>query len=78
MDRKCLTAFEDVTVNSVEALMDAVVHLRVSGAIEADSLFVMLYAGNVMHLWRVRNLDYGVLAVSCVFGSKTNCWSRLT
>ena len=40
-----VTGFKDVTVNSVEALMDALVQQPVSIAIEADSVFFQLYSG---------------------------------
>ena len=57
-----VTGFKDVTVNSVEAHMDALVREPVSVAIGADSVLFQLYSGGVMTFWCGTNLDRGVLA----------------
>ena len=57
-----VTGFKEVTVNSVETLMDAWVQQPVSVAIEADSVFFQLHSGGVMTFWYGTNLDRGVLA----------------
>jgi C1A family cysteine protease len=69
-----VTGFKDVTVNSVEALMDALVQQPVSVAIEADSMFFQLYSGGVMTFWCGTNLDHGVLAVGYGTDGSTDYW----
>ena len=60
-----VTGFKGVTVNSVEAHMDALVQEPVSVAIGADSVFFQLYSGGVMTFWCGTNLDRGVLSAGC-------------
>ena len=73
-------AFESVTgskhapVNSVEALMDALVQEPVSVAIEADGVFFQLCSGGVMTLWCDTNLGHGVLVVGCGTDGSTDYW----
>ena len=69
-----VTGFKDVTVNRVEALMDALVQQAVSIAIEADSLFFQLYSGGVMTFWCGTNLDRGVLAVGYGADGSSDYW----
>ena len=69
-----VTGFKDVTVNSVEAHMDALVQEPVSVAIEADSVFFQLYSGGVMTFWCGTNLDRGVLAVVYRTDGSSDYW----
>ena len=57
-----VTGFKDVTVNIVEAHMDALVQEPVSVAIEADSVSFQLYSAGVMTFWCGTNLDRGPTA----------------
>jgi C1A family cysteine protease len=58
-----ITAFTDVTPNSDEDLMTAIVQQPVSVAVEADQDSFQLYTGGVMTAACGTNLDHGVLAV---------------
>ena len=69
-----VTGFKDVTVNSVEAHMDALVQEPVSAAIEADSVSFQLYSGGVMTFWCDTNLDRGVLSAGCGTDGSSDYW----
>ena len=60
-----VTHFKDVTVNCVEAIMDALVHQPISLAIKAESMLFQLYSAGVMTFWCGTNLDHGLLVVGC-------------
>lgn len=63
-----ITGFQDVTANSDNALMTAVVQQPVSVAVEADQNSFQLYSGGVMTAACGTNLDHGVLTVG--YGSQ--------
>ena len=69
-----VTGFQDVTVNRVEAHMDALVRQPVSVAIGADGVFFQLYSGGVMTFWCGANLDRGVLAAGYGTDGSSDCW----
>ena len=69
-----VTGIKDVTVNSVEALIGALVQQPVSVAIEADSVFFQLYSCGVMTFWSGTNLDHGVLAVGYGTDGSSDYW----
>lgn len=58
-----LTGFKDVTANSEQALMTAIVQQPVSVAVEADQSVFQFYSGGVMTSSCGTQLDHGVLAV---------------
>ena len=69
-----VTSFKDMTVNIVEAHMDALVQEPVSVAIEADSVSFQLYSGGVMTFWCGTNLDRGVPAVGYDTDGSSDYW----
>ena len=58
-----IQSFKDVTINSDNALMTAIVQQPVSVAVEADQDSFQLYTGGVMTAACGTQLDHGVLAV---------------